>query len=90
VKSRILLVSPPESYRIQPYIRAAHSLGIDINLASQGEWAVSTPQSAGINVPLHDQEAALDILLDLTSRQSYDAVIGTDDSVIALSGGQIQ
>ncbi len=85
MKNRILLVSPPESYRIQPYIRAAHSLGVDINLASQGEWAVSTPHSAGINVPLHDQGAALAILLDLTARKSYDAVIGTDDSTLELA-----
>lgn len=85
MKKRILLVSPPESYRIQPYVRAAHSLGIEINLASQGEWAVSSPHSAGIDVPLQDQEAALAILLDLTSRQSYDAVIGTDDSTLELA-----
>jgi biotin carboxylase len=85
VKRRILLVSPPESYRIQPYVRAAHSLGLEINLASQGEWAISSPHSAGIDVPLHDQEAALAILSDLTTRQSYDAVIGTDDSTLELA-----
>lgn len=85
MKRRILLVSPPESYRIQPYVRAAHSLGLEINLASQGEWAISSPHSAGIDVPLHDQEAALAILSDLTTRQSYDAVIGTDDSTLELA-----
>jgi biotin carboxylase len=85
VKRRILLVSPPESYRIQPYVRAAHSLGIEINLASQGEWAISTPHSAGIDVPLQDHDAALAILIELTSRQGYDAVIGTDDSTLELA-----
>ncbi len=85
MKRRILLVSPPESYRIQPYVRAAHSLGLEINLASQGEWAISSPYSAGIDVPLHDQDAALAILFDLAARQKYDAIIGTDDSTLELA-----
>ena len=85
MKRRILLVSPPESYRIQPYVRAAHSLDLEVNLASQGEWALSSPHSAGIDVPLQDHELALPILLELTSRQSYDAVIGTDDSTLELA-----
>jgi biotin carboxylase len=90
VKRRILLVSPPESYRIQPYVRAAHSLGLEINLASQGEWAISSPYSAGIDVPLHDHEAALAILSDLASRQKFDAVIGTDDSTLELAANLAQ
>jgi len=80
-----LLISPPESYRIQPYVRAAHSLGLEVNLASQGEWAISTPHSAGIDVPLEDHEAALSVLLDLVNRQQYDAVVGTDDSTLELA-----
>lgn len=85
MKRRVLLVSPPESYRIQPYVRAAHSLGLEINLASQGEWAVSSPYSAGIDVPLHDHEAALAVLVELATNQSFDAVIGTDDSTLELA-----
>jgi len=85
VKRRVLLVSPPESYRIQPYVRAAHSLGLEINLASQGEWAVSSPYSAGIDVPLHDHEAALAVLVELATNQPFDAVIGTDDSTLELA-----
>lgn len=80
-----MLISPPESYRIQPYVRAAHSLGLEVNLASQGEWAISTPHSAGIDVPLEDHEAALSVLLDLVNRQQYDAVVGTDDSTLELA-----
>lgn len=85
MKRRVLLVSPPESYRIQPYVRAAHSLGLEINLASQGEWAVSSPYSAGIDVPLHDHEAALAVLVELATNQPFDAVIGTDDSTLELA-----
>jgi len=85
VKRRILLVSPPESYRIQPYVRAALSLGIEVNLASQGEWAISSPHSAGIDVPLQDHQSALAILEDLFRQRQYDAVIGTDDSTLELA-----
>ena len=85
MKRRVLLVSPPESYRIQPYVRAAHSLGLEINLASQGEWAISSPHSTGIDVPLNDHVAALAVLVEIASRQHYDAVIGTDDSTLELA-----
>jgi biotin carboxylase len=85
VKRRILLVSPPESYRIQPYVRAALSLDLEINLASQGEWAISSPHSAGIDVPLEDHGSALAILLELFEHGQYDAVIGTDDSTLELA-----
>ena len=85
MKHRVLLVSPPESYRIQPYVRAAHSLGVEVNLASQGEWAISSPHSAGVDVPLQDQEAALAILLQLARQQQYDAIVGTDDSTLELA-----
>ena len=81
----ILLVSPPESYRIQPFVRAAHSLGLEINLASQGEWAISSPHSAGVDVPLQDHEAALAVLGKLASTKHFDAVIGTDDSTLELA-----
>ncbi len=85
MKRRILIVSPPESYRIQPYVRAALSLDLEINLASQGEWAISSPVSAGIDVPLQDQKSALTTLVGLFEQQHYDAVIGTDDSTLELA-----
>ncbi|MFW2441061.1 MAG: ATP-grasp domain-containing protein [Arenicellales bacterium] len=84
MKRRVLIVSPPESYRIQPYVRAALSLNLEINLASQGEWAISSPVSAGIDVPLQDHRSALSILLKLFEQRQYDAVIGTDDSTLEL------
>ena len=85
VKQRILLISPPESYRIQPYIRAAHSLNVEVLLASEGEWAISHPDSAGINVPLHDQQRALGLLENSAQQHHIDAVIGTDDSTLELA-----
>ena len=85
MKYRVLLVSPPESYRIQPYVRAAHSLDLEILIASEGEWAISSPYSAGINVPLNDHKAALALLEQLTAQYKFDAVIGTDDSTLELA-----
>jgi len=81
----VLLISPPESYRIQPYVRAALSLDLEINIASEGEWAISSPHSAGIDVPLQDHQSALPILLELFKQRQYDAVIGTDDSTLELA-----
>ena len=85
LKRRVLIVSPPESYRIQPYVRAALSLDLEINLASQGEWAISSPVSAGIDIPLQDHRSALSTLVSLFEQQHYDAVIGTDDSTLELA-----
>ncbi|NIA02911.1 MAG: ATP-grasp domain-containing protein, partial [Planctomycetia bacterium] len=85
MKRRVLIVSPPESYRIQPYVRAALTLDLEINLASQGEWAISSPVSAGIDVPLQDHRSALTTLVSLFEKRHYDAVIGTDDSTLELA-----
>jgi hypothetical protein len=85
VKHRILLVSPPESYRIQPYIRAAHSLNLEVLLASEGEWAISSPWSAGVSVPLSRHQDALPVLQTLARDTPVDAVIGTDDGTLELA-----
>jgi len=85
VAKRVLIVSPPDSYRIVPYIRAAHSLGLIVHLASQGEWAMSSPDAAGIEIPLDDSKRALTLLDVYAADKGFSAVIGTDDSTLVLA-----
>jgi len=85
VNGRILLVSPPDSYRISPYVRAARSLGVEVMLASQGEWTLASPDAKGINVNLDDPDAALAILRDYLTVNPVDAVLGTDDGSLLLA-----
>ena len=81
----VLVVSPPDSYRITPYIRAAQSLGLDVLLASHGEWAMSAPGTIGMDVPLDDAGRAMSILVAECSGRQVDAVVGTDDSTLHLA-----
>jgi formate-dependent phosphoribosylglycinamide formyltransferase (GAR transformylase) len=85
VEKRVLIVSPPDSYRIVPYIRAAQSLDLIVHLASHGEWAMSSPDAAGIEIPLDDFPRALVLLETYSADKKFSAVIGTDDSTLVLA-----
>lgn len=81
----VLIISPPDSYRIVPYIRAANELDLTVHLASQGEWALSSPDAAGIEVPLDDHVRALKRLKAYCRGKRIAAVIGTDDGTLVLA-----
>ena len=85
VDKHVLIVSPPDSYRIVPYIRAAQSLGLNVLLASHGEWAMSSPDTTGIDTPLEDFDSALALLSTECIDRQVDAVIGTDDGTLRLA-----
>ena len=82
---RVLIISPPDSYRIVPYIRAAQSLDLIVHLASHGEWAMSSPDTEGVEVPLDDNQQALALLETYSADKDFTAVIGTDDSTLVLA-----
>ena len=85
VDKRVLIVSPPDSYRIVPYVRAARSLNLEAHLASHGDWALTSPDAAGVEISFDDPRQALEQLLKYAGEQKLDAVIGTDDSTLVLA-----
>jgi biotin carboxylase len=85
VEKRVLIVSPPDSYRIVPYIQAAKALGLEVHLASHGEWAMTSPDARGIDIPFNNPDKAIEVLRDYAVDKCFVAVIGTDDSTLVLA-----
>jgi len=84
-KSCVLLVSPLNSYRIAPYLRAANHIGITLILVSNTEHALIQFRHQGIQVDFNNPEKALQTVLDATAGQRITSVIGTDDSTVEIT-----
>jgi biotin carboxylase len=79
-KPRVLLVAPRDSYRTAPYIAAAHKLGIDLLIASEGRHALAGMDAPGVQIDLHDVPGSLRAVLIAAQAQPFAGVIGTDDA----------
>lgn len=82
---RILLISPPNSYRIAPFLEAAARLGLEPWVASAGEHSLVPALAQGLHVDLGDPAAALGSLRRAVRRWPVDGVVGTDDATVALA-----
>ncbi len=83
---RILLIAPDTSYRIGPYLRAAHKLGIEVVLAAHGPYVPVNPcTSQGINIDMADIKAAQHKIVAALAQAPVRAVIATDDSTVELA-----
>lgn len=80
----MLLIAPPGSYRIAPYLDAAHKLGADVLLASQGSHAIAARGVEGISLDLQHPDAVARLLAAARERP-LDAVLGTDDATTELA-----
>ncbi len=82
---RVLLIAPPNSYRIAPFINAARQFGADVLIASQGEHSLVSEIAAGLQIDLRKPEAALQSILAVAAQRAFAAVLGTDDSTVELA-----
>ena len=80
---RLLLITPPNSYRTAAYLAAAKRRGIDVLIASEGRYSLVSELAGGLQVDL-DSPAALDQLLEANARQAFAGVVATDDAVVEL------
>lgn len=78
-RPRVLLVAPRDSYRIAPYIAAAHRQDVDLLIASEGEHAVSGRDAPGLRIDLQNHPASLAAVLTAADQRPFAGVIGTDD-----------
>ncbi len=78
-------MTPPNSYRIAAYLRAARDLGVDVLVASPGRHALISAVADGLHVDLNDP-GALDQLLGAASSRPFAGVIATDDAAVELAG----
>jgi len=83
--SRILLVAPPNSYRIGPYLKAARELGIECLVVSQGEHALVNQLDQGMHVDFSDPDLALQKIRERLQQTPVQGVIGTDDATIEIA-----
>jgi biotin carboxylase len=80
---RLLLITPPNSYRTAAYLAAARRRGIDVLIASEGRYSLISELAGGLQVDL-DSPTALDLLLEANARQAFAGVVATDDAVVEL------
>ncbi len=84
-RPHVLLVAPPTSYRIAPYVAAAARLGLDLTVVSQGEHSLVGAVAQGLHLDLADPERAFARLVEAMRGRRVDAVVGTDDSTVELA-----
>lgn len=82
---RLLIIAPPGSYRLTPYINAAKKLGLIPQIASTGQRSVIPSSDEGIHLDLHQPEQALEIILSAAKKTPFAGILGSDDLTIELA-----
>lgn len=82
---RFLLIAQPNSYRIAPYIKAAKQMGMDVLIASKGEYSLITEVHEGLHIDLDNQDHALTVILKEARKRPFSGVLGSDDSTVELA-----
>lgn len=84
MRPRVLLITPPNSYRTLAYIKAAQLLGIDLLVASSGEHALVTSMSGGVHIDLHDRNSVARLVGE-HEVHAFAGVLATDDHTVELA-----
>ena len=83
--SRVLLITPPGSYRVHAYLEAARDLGLDMVVASEGEHSLVPGLDGGIRVDLGDTGAVVEQVLAVHRDRPIAAVVATDDATVEVA-----
>ena len=82
--ARLLLITPPNSYRTVSYLEAARQRGIAALVASEGRFSLVSEIADGLHIDLQDPEA-LEQLLAANAAQPFVGVVATDDASVELA-----
>ena len=82
---RVLLITPPGSYRVHAYLEAARDLDLDMVVASEGEHALVPGLDGGIRVDLGDSAAVIEQVLAVHRDRPIAAVVATDDATVEIA-----
>ena len=82
---RVLLITPPGSYRVHAYLEAARDLGLDMLVASEGEHSLVPGPTGGIRVDLADAGAVVERVLAAHRDRPIAAVVATDDGAVEVA-----
>jgi len=80
----VLLVTPPNSYRIAAYLEAAGALRVEPLVASPGRHSLIGALASGVHVDLNDPEA-VGRLIGATRDNPVAGVVATDDAAVELA-----
>ncbi len=84
-RKHLLLIAPHNSYRLIPFVDAAHKLGVDVLVASEGKHSVVGAYAHGLHIDMRDADAALATILRAADKRPFGAVLGTDDATCELA-----
>ncbi|MEN8761175.1 MAG: ATP-grasp domain-containing protein [Thiogranum sp.] len=88
--TRLLLVAQPGSYRIAPYLSAAKRMGLEVLVASRGEYSLISELHDGLHIDLDDFESALANILRAARKIPFTGILGSDDSTVELAASAAQ
>ena len=83
--ARVLLITPPGSYRIHAYLEAARDLGLEMLVASEGEHCLVPGPAGGLRVDLADTGAVVERVLAAHRDRPIAAVVATDDGAVEIA-----
>lgn len=82
---RVLLITPANSYRVAAYIQAADLLGIQLLIASEGQYSLIPAIASGIQIKLSDQDQAFHTIINALADTVVHAVFSPDDDTSVLA-----
>ncbi|KPJ95179.1 MAG: hypothetical protein AMJ55_04515, partial [Gammaproteobacteria bacterium SG8_15] len=86
----MLLVAPPDSYRVAPYIDAAQRLHTAIEIASNGKHSLVNEIASGLHINFDDPAAAIDAIVNAAKQQPYAGIIAADDMASEIAAAAAQ
>ncbi len=84
-RPRVLLISPPGSYRVHAYLDAAHDLGLEMLVASEGEHALIPGSRDGLRVDFSNPDGVIRQVRRIHRDQPVAGVVATDDGTVEIA-----
>lgn len=81
----MLIIAPPRSYRLAPYLRAAEHFGLQPLIVSDGKHSLVTEVAHGLHIDFEKPGQALALILEQARQQPIAGIIATDDFTVELA-----
>ena len=78
--TRVLLLCPPSSYRLAAYLQAARNLGIELVIASAGEYSLITELAEGLHINFADPTGTVNRIAEFHRLQPLSGILASDDA----------
>lgn len=85
MQSRLLLISPGQSYRLAPYLKAAERLGVSLTIVSDSRYSLTREVADGIQGDFTEPSALLDAIIAQAQTTPFSGVVASDDSTVELA-----